>query len=273
MKLINTTKHLNTTNTEDFDEDLPVGRVLSRRQLLGMLGAAGLFTLTGSGSPVTASASGTTTGTINLAATPQVTEGPFFADENLNRSDLIAGTTRASVISGLPVTLRIGVYTLSGGVAKPLSGAQVDIWHADAIGVYSDEADGQIQSESTAGQTWLRGYQVTDASGMANFRTIYPGWYQGRTAHIHFKVRTYSAAGSKTHEFTSQFFFDDTVNHTVFANAPYSSRGTRRTRNANNGIYSARESDGTMVGSHLMLALTSSGSGYAGAFNIGLVFS
>ena len=286
------------------DDDKPVGHILNRRELLALLGVTGLVTIVGCGSgsgtttTATTSTSGvtatgaasetsttgtttttgssgtTTTGSVNVVATPAVTEGPFFVDENLNRSNLVTGTTRASVVNGLPLILNIGVYTISSGVATPLSGAHVDIWHADAIGTYSDEANDSIQSESTKGQTWLRGYQVTDASGMVSFTTIYPGWYQGRTVHIHFKVRTYDASGNKTHEFTSQLFFDATLSDTVLANTPYNTRGTRQVRNMSDGIFTAKETDGTTVGSHLTLSLAqvSGGSDYTGTFNIGLSF-
>ncbi len=299
------------TDNEVHNDDMPVGRILNRRELLALVGAAGIVTLvgcgggssttsttgatgttstttsgvtstgaaseTGSGGTTTTSGgSGTTSsGSMNVVVTPAVTEGPFFVDENLNRSNLVTGTTRASVINGLPLILNVSAYTISNSVATPLSGAHIDIWHADAIGTYSDESNGGIQSENTKGQTWLRGYQVTDANGAVSVTTIYPGWYQGRAIHIHFKVRTYDASGNKTHEFTSQFFIDDTLSDTVLANAPYNTRGTRQVRNANDSVYSAKETDGTTVGSHLMLTLTknSSGSGYTGAFSIGLVLS
>lgn len=298
-------------NHEPDNDDMPVGRILNRRELLALVGAAGIVTLvgcgggssttsttgatgttstttsgvtstgaaseTGSGGTTTTSGgSGTTSsGSMNVVVTPAVTEGPFFVDENLNRSNLVTGTTRASVINGLPLILNVGAYTITNNVATPLSGAHIDIWHADAIGTYSDESNGGIQSENTKGQTWLRGYQVTDANGAVSVTTIYPGWYQGRAIHIHFKVRTYDASGNKTHEFTSQFFIDDTLSDTVLANAPYNTRGTRQVRNANDSVYSAKETDGTTVGSHLMLTLTknSSGSGYTGTFSIGLVLS
>ena len=299
------------TDHEVHDDDMPVGRILNRRELLALVGAAGIVTLVGcgggssttsatgttgttstttsgvtsagaagetitSGTTTTSGGSGTTaSGNMNVVVTPAVTEGPFFVDENLNRSDLVSNTTRISVVNGLPLTLQAAVYTISGSVATPLSGAHVDIWHCDTKGTYSDESASQLQTESTKGQTWLRGYQVTDANGAVGFSTIYPIYYNGRTAHIHFKIRTYDTSGNKTHEFTSQFFFDDTISDTVFASVPYNTTTIQRTRNANDSVYSAKETDGTTVGSHLMLTLTknSSGSGYTGTFSIGLVLS
>jgi protocatechuate 3,4-dioxygenase beta subunit len=279
------------TGGKDMEnDDILVGRILSRREVLQLAGAAGVVILTGcGGGSGTVSASSTTTNTTanastsstaasstpGVVVTPAETEGPFFVDENLNRSNLLAGTTRASVVNGLPLALQLKVYQVSGSAVTTLSGAHVDVWHADAIGAYSDEAAGSIQSENTTGQTWLRGYQVTDANGAVSFTTIYPGWYIGRTIHIHFKVRLYASSGSKTYEFSSQLFMDDTINDTVLANAPYSSRGTRPVRNSTDGIYNAKESDGTVAGAQLLLTLTkaSGGSGYVGTFTVGLQIS
>ena len=292
---------------ERHDDDQPVGRILNRRELLALVGATGLITIVGcgggsstastgttstsasgvtstgaasetgsSGTTTTSGGSGTTfSGNMNIVVTPAVTEGPFFVDEGLNRSDLVAGTTRVSVVNGLPLTLQVAVYTISGNTATPLAGAHVDIWHCDTKGTYSDESAGQLQTESTKGQNWLRGYQVTDANGAVAYSTIYPSYYNGRAAHIHFKARTYDASGNKTHEFTSQFFFDDTISTTVFANAPYNTTTTQRTTNATDNVYSPKETDGTTVGSHLLLTLTknSSGTGYIGTFSIGVVLS
>ena len=102
----------------------------------------------------------------------------------------------------------------------------VDVWQCDALGVYPGVG-------STSGQKFLRGYQNTDASGSAKFMTIYPGWYQGRAVHIHFKIRPTSSS-----EFTSQLFFDDALSTQVFAQAPYSQKGTQGiTRNTSDGIF------------------------------------
>jgi protocatechuate 3,4-dioxygenase beta subunit len=135
----------------------------------------------------------------------------------------------------------------------------VDIWHCDALGVYSDVED---PSFNTKGQKFLRGYQVTDENGIVAFTTIYPGWYQGRTVHIHFKVR--SGAGSGQHyEFTSQLFFDDALSDQVFASKPYANKGRRTERNEDDLIF--RESGG-----QLTLVVTSIDEGYTAKFDIGL---
>lgn len=207
----------------------------------------------------TGGTTGDTGGTIDLIATPEVSEGPYFVDERLYRPDLTSGTSRTAVTGGLPLTLTVTIYEIVGTSGTPLAGAQVDLWHADAIGKYSDE-----QSEGTAGETWLRGYQVTGSDGKVTFNTIYTGWYSGRTPHLHLRVRQYNAAGNETYEFTTQLFFSDALN----ANAPYNSRGTRNTRNATEGIYSARQADGTAVGLHLLPTVIETSTGYAATFAI-----
>jgi protocatechuate 3,4-dioxygenase beta subunit len=224
-----------------------------------------------SGKSATISLSVSSGGTINLVASPALTEGPFFVDEKLNRSNILGSTTRTTVVNGIPLTLNLGVYKVSNGLGTPLAGAQVDVWHADAAGTYSDENNTGIQSENTLGQNWLRGYQVSDANGAVSFTTIYPGWYQGRTIHMHFKVRIFNTSGSTAYEFTSQFFINDTLNDIVMAKSPYNTRGTRTVRNANDSIYSGTGNDSITDGTQLSLTMTDNGSGgYIGAFNIGL---
>jgi protocatechuate 3,4-dioxygenase beta subunit len=108
-------------------------------------------------------------------------------------------------------------------------------WHADAAGIYSDES-----VENTTGQTFLRGYQITDSNGAVTFKTVVPGWYSGRTVHIHVMIRTLSSSGSILAEFTTQLFFDQTLlNALTTTVSPYSSRGVPDTTNAQDGIYSS----------------------------------
>jgi protocatechuate 3,4-dioxygenase beta subunit len=178
---------------------------------------------------------------------PAMTEGPFFVDEGSNRSDVTAGATHAGVTEGMPLLLEVAVVGARSGCA-PLAGVRVDIWHADANGDYSDVG-------AQRGQRFLRGYQVTDASGKVAFRTIYPGWYPGRAVHIHIKAR-----GAR--EFTSQLFFDDAVNEKVMAQAPYNTRGTRFVRNARDGIFRGR--------SAIVVDLVPEAMGYAGKATLGL---
>ena len=160
----------------------------------------------------------------SCVVTPSFMEGPFFVDERLNRSDLTSGAAHAGVAQGLPLRLNVEV-SAAGGTCAPLAGIQVDVWHADALGAYSDVG-------AQRGQPFLRGYQVTDPSGRVSFRTVYPGWYPGRAVHIHVKARAYDAGGNRTLEFTTQIFFDEATNDAVLASAPYNRRGRRDTTNA-----------------------------------------
>lgn len=251
----------------DHDDKL-VGQIISRRQALG-LSVAGLAFLAGTKAGA-AEAEGISLDEIDLVATPELTEGPFFVDNKLKRRNVIGETKRSSVKEGSPLKLAITVCQIKDGKAIPLKGAHVDIWHADAIGSYSDESPSPIQSEDTKGQTWLRGYQVTDEKGVVEFETIYPGWYQGRTSHIHFKIRSYSASGNVTHEFTSQFFFDEKVNDVVLKKAPYNGL-SKPVRNEQDGIYAYRQADGTRVGSHLMLKTKEVRGAYEATFSVALV--
>ncbi len=253
------------------NDDAPIGRILSRREILALLGGSGAALLAAcapgvlaSPSPTTAtqqtSAAATTAAAAASSATslpscivrPAVTEGPYFVDEKLNRSDIRSDPTSGAVKDGAQFALTFLVARVTGSACAALSGATIDIWHCDALGVYSDATD---PSFNTKGQKFLRGYQTTDASGRAQFTTIYPGWYQGRAVHIHFKIRT------ATSEFTSQLFFDDALNAQVFAQSPYSQKGTQGImKNAADGIYN----------SQLLLTVTKNGNAYAATFNVGL---
>ena len=190
---------------------------------------------------------------------PALTEGPYFVDEKLDRSDIRADAGGGAARPGAQLDLVIQVGRVSGAGCAALQGATVDVWHCDALGVYSDATD---PSFTTKGQKWLRGSQTTDASGVARFTTIYPGWYRGRAVHIHFKVRVPS--GSRTADFTSQFFFDEALNEKVFATSPYSQKGASgRLRNERDDIY--RQSNGKT-----QLNVTQNGSVYAAAFSLGM---
>jgi protocatechuate 3,4-dioxygenase beta subunit len=185
-------------------------------------------------------------GIVTCVLSPEMTEGPYYvaADAKV-RKDIRAGQP------GTPLALRLGVVNIVG--CKPIKAAAVDIWHASAGGVYSDE-----QQNDTVGQTFLRGVQPTSAKGVASFTTIYPGWYQGRTVHIHVKVHI---GGNVVH--TGQLFFDDSLTDKVFLKAPYASRPNRTTRNANDSIY-------VNGGSRSMLTVKKQGAGYVGTIWMGV---
>lgn len=229
------------------------GRLLSRRDMLSLLGAAGSVLVAGPSlaQPVRPA--------LSCVVTPEQTEGPYFVDERLQRSDIRSDPTNGSVSVGPPLVLTLVVSAVGSRGCQPVAGAIVDVWHCDATGAYSDTRDPRF---STLGKKFLRGYQVTGQDGTVRFTTIYPGWYPGRAVHIHFKVRTDATSG-QAHEFTSQLYFDDALTDRVHARAPYAERGRGRTRNERDGIFR----DG---GDRLLLPVTESGSGYAGTFQIGL---
>ena len=153
------------------------------------------------------------------AITPEGEIGPYFSDDSdsrFNRTNITANLDGTSVQEGIPLTLTVTVIDVGAGCV-PYANAQVDIWHCNSSGVYSDQA-----SESTTTEQWLRGYQLTDAKGQVTFNTVIPGWYQGRTTHIHLRVRSsYSNASSTS---------DGTNTTQLFSIKPSSTRSTRPSR-------------------------------------------
>jgi protocatechuate 3,4-dioxygenase beta subunit len=180
----------------------------------------------------------------------------------LNRSDIRSDPSDGSVKEGVPLRLVFNVSQIDGSSCTPLAGAFVDVWQCDALGVYSDVEDPGFD---TTGEKFLRGYQVTDINGTAEFMTIYPGWYQGRTVHIHFKIRT-DPVSQQGYEFTSQLYFDDSVTDQVHAREPYAAKGQRTLKNDGDGIF-------RNGGSQLILQLAEEGEGYVATFDIGLQVS
>lgn len=253
------------------NDDKPIGTVLSRRDVLKVLGLGSVATLvtscapgmietlspTGAGIPtvpVANPAAGATayesTAIPACVVRPEMTEGPYFVDELLNRSDIRTDPSDGALSLGSPLKLSFNVSHVGANGCAALPNAQVDIWHCDAFGVYSDV-------ENARGKRFLRGYQFTDGSGIAEFLTIYPGWYPGRAVHIHFKIRI------DGYDFTSQLFFDDVYTDQVYAQEPYSQRGERNTRNDQDGIY-------RNGGNQLLLNVSQNGTGHGAVFDIGL---
>jgi protocatechuate 3,4-dioxygenase beta subunit len=252
------------------NDDLPVGQILSRRDALKLLGIGSAAFLAACASPEATSTlaptvestqvSSTASSALDCIVRPEMTIGPYFVDEQLNRSDIRSEPSDNSVKEGVPLTLRINVSDVANISCTPIEGAQVDIWHCDAQGQYSGVSD---QGFDTTGQQFLRGYQLTDANGGVQFQTIYPGWYSGRAVHIHFTIRTKGASG-EDYQFTSQFFFDDTLTDQVHALEPYASKGQRDTRNSNDNIFAGG-------GDQLLLNLQGdTTNGYTSSMNIGL---
>ena len=259
-------------------------RRITRRQALGTAGSAGAALLISRpalgllGDLVAAAPARAATAEAAVTVTPTMTEGPYWVDEMLRRFDVRNNTATASVAAGavqagVPLLVRINVLDAASGA--PINGAHVDIWHANAYGLYSDEG-GQPGASSTSGQNFLRGFQVTgvDAGALAapvdgqvNFKTIWPGWYQGRAIHIHVRVRTYDG-GSVATDYTTQIFFSDADNDTVLSGAsPYSSRSPKTdptTDETDNVLTSAAHA------TNVVQATGTIADGFGAAFTIGL---
>jgi len=242
-------------------DDDGVGKVLSRREVLAFIGAAGaagagaLLWRPGVVDAVAAQA-------VPCVVVPEHMEGPYFVDEKLNRSDIRTDPANGKPRAGAAVEMALRVSRMgAGGACAPLAGALVDLWQCDAGGLYSDVQDTQVKFD-TRGQKFLRGYQVTDAQGLARFTTIYPGWYPGRAVHIHFKIRT-NPSGARGSDFTSQLYFNEALTDKVHAQAPYAAKGRRNTLNENDGIY-------RNGGKQLTLTLEEKAGGYAGTFDVAL---
>lgn len=306
-------------------DDHPVGRVLTRREVLAFLGASGAAMLAscsfGDSDSATGTASDTSSGTASSTATavdsaasapseqsdptstiaetpaasqtdsasdatveqtestvvvtatdelatviptcivsPELTEGPYFVDEGLNRSDIRPDPSTGAVAEGVLLDLVLRVYQVSADGCVALEGAVVDVWHCDAFGVYSDVSDPGF---NTSGQQFLRGYQVTDDAGTVRFTTVYPGWYQGHAVHIHFKIRG-DAGSAQSFEFTSQFFCNEEVTDEVHALEPYASKGYRTLLNEGDMIFQ-------QGGSQLIINPEQTDDGYTGTFDVGLM--
>ena len=184
-------------------------------------------------------------GLVTCVLAPEQTVGPYFTDGDKVRRNVREGRP------GVALTLRTTVVDASN--CKPIKGAAVDIWHCDASGTYSGFAQ-----EGTEGQTFLRGIQRTDGAGLAIFQTLYPGWYEGRTVHIHVQVHL---GGDVLH--TGQLYFPDSLTDAVYRRAPYNRRPSRTTRNASDSIF-------RNGGSRSMLKIARSGTGYVARITMGV---
>jgi protocatechuate 3,4-dioxygenase beta subunit len=155
---------------------------------------------------------------VSCILTPEQTEGPYYIAGEKLRRNITEGRP------GTPLVLR--TFVVDASTCRPIRNAAVDIWHADASGVYSGFGDG------ASSRTFMRGIQRTNAKGLAQFRTVYPGWYPGRTVHIHVKVHLSS---NVVH--TGQLYFPEGTTDAVYRRAPYSSRPSRQTRNSGDMIF------------------------------------
>jgi protocatechuate 3,4-dioxygenase beta subunit len=167
------------------------------------------------------------------ALLPDSAAGPFPTIEQLDRRDVTEG------YPGHP--LRLGVHVVDS-VCRPVPGADVEIWHADASGDYSSYSDNGSGKDEAEGTTFLRGFQTTDADGITEFHTIYPGWYPGRAVHIHTRVRL-----DGTELLTAQLYFDESYTAQVYATAPYADFGLPDTSWASDRIAGDPATDGTGI--------------------------
>ena len=184
-------------------------------------------------------------GLVSCVLSPEMTEGPYYVEGDKVRRNITEGK------AGVPLTLRLTVLDVS--TCKPIKNAAVDIWHCDAGGVYS-----ATSVQSTEDLTFLRGIQRTDKNGLAIFKTVYPGWYSGRTVHIHLKAYL---GGQTVH--TGQLFFPDSLTDAVYQRSPYSQRPSRDMRNAADSIF-------RNGGKRSLLKLKKNGSGYIGSISMGV---
>ncbi|MFB0630506.1 intradiol ring-cleavage dioxygenase [Streptomyces sp. AB3(2024)] len=236
----------------------PEPRPLDTRRRTLLL-AAGTTTLTGLASACTARRDGTTEAAAGRAAdvravTPnpsgpppscvlaaETGEGPYYTPKSQIRSDVTEDR------QGVPLRLDLQIVRAAKGCA-PLAEVAVDIWHADASGLYSQR-----------GATYLRGTQTTDGDGRVSFRTIVPGWYAHIAPHVHFKVRP----GRRT-AVSSQLFLPEELLNTVYAGDPYSRRKAPAHPNTRDDRFASK-------GARLTLAPVRDGAGYRASFVIGIV--
>jgi len=209
-------------------------RFLSRRQALGtVLAAPATAALTGAAhaDQTTLAAADQPPGQCRLF--PQAVEGPFYFDPKLVRSDISDGRP------GMPLRLELRIIETATCAAIP--NARVDVWHADAEGLYSGYAgQGAGRSVSTKGERFLRGTQMTDADGVVRFQSVYPGWYPGRAPHIHVKL----FVGEKRVA-TAQVYFPDEFSARIYTTyEPYKLRSIADTTNDEDGIFRSGERDG-----------------------------
>jgi protocatechuate 3,4-dioxygenase beta subunit len=218
---------------------------LNRRDVLKSLGGAGLAAVFGARALEALSEDAHAASTCLL--TPEVTEGPYWVDGTMTRRNITEGK------AGLPLVIRFTV--LNAKTCKTIKNADVEIWHCDALGDYS--------AVNGAATRFLRGHQKSNASGKAEFLTIFPGWYRGRTPHIHMKV---NVGGSEVH--TGQIFFNERITTAVYKQKPYASRRQYDTPHASDNIYS--QAGGSSA--ELKLTKRTGGlKGYVGTIAIGVV--
>ncbi|MEU5955855.1 intradiol ring-cleavage dioxygenase [Streptomyces sp. NPDC047525] len=265
------------TENSETQPEKPQGpahkRDVTRRKVLLTSGAAVAAVGVGGAVAASASAEGTDAPATDASATDastaqtcyrltgETTEGPYYIDADKIRKDITEDR------EGIPFTLRLKV--IDSDTCRPLKRAAVDIWHCDALGIYSGYESmsgggggtpptgaptgtppsggpggggGGGHQEPTDDERYLRGTQLTDKHGYVEFRTVFPGWYQGRAVHIHTKVHVDGTLTDSGYEgghacHTGQFFFDETSVLASAEVAPYSTSTTERTTLDEDTIY------------------------------------
>jgi len=223
---------------------MPDIRLTRRRSLLGLGGMFAAALGAGAAKATSSGPAGVASGQVKCVLTPEMTEGPYYISGEKLRRDITEGKPGAR--------LDLVLTVVDASTCRPIRGATVDIWHCDAGGVYSGFGTG------ASSRTFLRGLQKTNAHGVAHFRTIYPGWYPGRTVHIHVKVHV---GGNVVH--TGQLFFSDRLTDAVYRKAPYSRRPNRSPRNSGDAIF-------VNGGKRSMLAVKKRPAAYRGAITMGV---
>ncbi|MCX4824487.1 intradiol ring-cleavage dioxygenase [Streptomyces sp. NBC_01142] len=214
-------------------------RDMTRRRFV-VAGGAAVVAVGAGGAVVTTASAGQGPGRQPVASrevcyrlTSEATEGPYYIDADKIRKDITEDR------EGIPTTLRLKV--IDSGTCKPLRGAAVDVWHCDALGLYSGYErlstggrGGGGHQEPADGKRYLRGTQLTDRNGFVEFRTVFPGWYPGRCVHIHTKVNVGGRLTSAGYEgghtcHTGQLFFAEEAVLDCAKVAPYRTGTTQRT--------------------------------------------
>lgn len=239
-------------------DQLPMRRREMMALSAGALASAALYACGADGDDATTSVAGGAKTAPDCVLTPAQEEGPFYIDLARVRRDI------AEDRQGVPLALAVTVVDAS--TCEPIRDAAVDIWHCDALGVYSGV-------EGDTSETFLRGVQLTDKAGLAEFVTIYPGQYPGRTTHIHLKVHTggrrsdgsYSG-GHVAH--TGQLFTADRDDAEVFALPPYHRNPAEPTPRDADFIF--REQGGASAALALERAGSAARGGYTGRVRLGI---
>jgi protocatechuate 3,4-dioxygenase beta subunit len=209
-----------------------------------------------------ASSAGSDSTTGDCVVSPTETEGPYpypkgEINNPLNRADITGGKT------GVPLALTLTVVNANNSCAV-VENARVDIWHCDKDGYYSGYAsqNGYLGAKNYTGETFLRGYLLTDAKGEATFTTIYPGWYGGRATHIHVEVFVDNAMKK-----TTQLAFPENINNTVYASSLYAGHGDNPMSNSQDDILGNSATD---LANETVTITGDVANGYTAAITIGI---